>query len=116
MPFGGERFSSWLGTDKAELLGFGYEESSQKNTVLMAWPLMQCVQRCCEIVTLYTTEICHSYWFNKTPTDKQPGRKYRWGNETKNSGKSKDKDITTSQMQTKQDENASLKKGNKPHG
>ena len=38
---------------------------------------------------MYTVNICHSNWFNETLTNQYPGRKYRWGNQTKDDGKEK---------------------------
>ena len=43
----------------------------------------------CGILLLYTVEICHLNWFNKTMIGQYLGRKYRLVDQTKNDGKEK---------------------------
>lgn len=42
---------------------------------------------CCGTILLYMVKICHSNWFDKMLTGQQPGRMYRWGNQTKDDRK-----------------------------
>ena len=68
-------------------------------------------------MVFYPVKICHLYWFNKTVIGQLPGRKYRWGDQNSRIlRRGKAQSAVVNQTQRKQDENASLIKGTKPHG
>ena len=71
---------------------------------------------CYGTMVLYPVKICPLYRYNKMLIG-QPGRKYRRDNQNRRileKGKAQSAVIT--QTQRKQDENASLINGTKPHG
>ena len=66
---------------------------------------------------MYAVKICHLYWFSKMLIGQYPGRKYRQGDQNRRIlGRGKAESAVITQMQRKQDENASLIKGTKSRG